>query len=59
MRYPGSIFDVITVYNSNGDSEELIVELPYGVLFGAIETILFGLTESVKIGEKLSCREGV
>ena len=43
--YPGFIFDGIRVYNSDGNSEELLVKLPYGVIFGAIYSIIFVLAE--------------
>ena len=56
MGYLGSIFDGIRVYNFDGNSEELLVELPYVVIFGTIESIIFGLTESSKLGEDLGCK---
>ena len=59
VGYRGSIFDGIRVHNSDGNSEELLAEFPYGVIFGAIESIIFGLTESSKLGEELGCKEGV
>ena len=43
MGYHGSILDVIRVYKYDGKSEEIIVELLYGVIFGAIESIIFGI----------------
>ena len=59
MGYRGSIFDGIRVHNSDGNSEELLAEFPYGVIFGAIESIIFGHSESSKSGEELGCKEGV
>ena len=47
------------MYNSDGNSEELLLELPYGVIFGAIESIIFGLTTSSTFGEELGCKEFV
>ena len=59
VDYPGSIFDGIRVYNSVRNSEELLVEFPYGGIFGAIESIIIGLTEYSKLGEELGYKEGV
>ena len=59
MGYTGSIFDVIRVYTSDVNSEESLVEFSYGVIFGLIESTMFGLTESSKLGEELCFREGV
>ena len=47
------------MYNSDGNSEELLVKLPYGVIFGAIYSIIFVLTEYSKLGEEIGCKEGV
>ena len=56
VGYLGSIFDGIRVYNFDGNSEELLVEFPYGVIFSAIERIIFGLSESSKSVEELGCK---
>ena len=53
---PGFIFDGIRVYNSDGNYEESLFELPYGVIFDAIESTMFSLTESSKLGEDISCK---
>ena len=53
MGYLGSIFDGKRVYNYDGKSEEYLAELPYSVIFGGIESTIFGLTESSKLGEEL------
>ena len=59
VGYPGSIFDGVRVYNFGRNSEESLVEFPYGVIFGAIESTMFGLAESSKLGESLGCKESV
>ena len=51
------IFDGIRVYNSDGNSEEILDEFPYGVIFGAIESIIFGLSEYSKSVEELCCKK--
>ena len=51
MGYPGYIFDYKRVYNSDGNSEEFLFELPYGLILGEIKIIKFGLTESSKLGK--------
>ena len=56
MGYPGSIFDFIRVYYFDGNSENVLAEFPYGVIFGAIESTMFGLTESSKLGEYIGCK---
>ena len=47
------------MYKFDGNSEELLVKFSYGVIFGVIERIIFGLTESPKLGEDIGCKEGV
>ena len=59
VGYRGSIFDGIRVHNSDGNSEELLAEFPYGVIFGAIESIIFGLSEYSKSVEELGCKKSV
>ena len=49
-------FDGIRVYNSDGNYKESMFELPYGVIFDAIESTMFSLTESSKLGEDISCK---
>ena len=56
VGYPGYIFNGIRMYNSDGNSEELLYKLSYGVIFRVIESIIFGLTESSKLGEELVCK---
>ena len=59
VGYLCSIFDGIRVYNSYGNSEEILDEFPYGVIFGAIESIIFGLSEYSKSVEELCCKKSV
>ena len=59
MVYPGSIFYEISFYNSDVNSEEPLVELSYGVIFGVIESTIFGITESSKLGEEICFKEDV
>ena len=56
MGYPGSIFDIIRMYKSDGNFEEFLSDFPYGVIFGAIESTMFGVSDSSKLGEEIGCK---
>ena len=65
MGYPVSIFDGIRLHNSDGNSEELLVEFPYGIIFGAIgckEGVWLGISEwtieGIIEGTLIGCFEG-